>query len=129
MDEEAYRMVALRLLPLLLNDKAIYYRDFEVGPKDAQIVEKDLPPFIACILGESRFALVAEKEIVLDSIDSFSRAFYLFFALSYAMDLEYVSPKTFKVIECHIMQMDSGVNMPQVVKKFRSKVLSAIAKL
>ncbi len=33
MDEEAYRMVALRLLPLLLNDKAIYYRDFEVGER------------------------------------------------------------------------------------------------
>ncbi len=79
--------------------------------------------------GRAIYAIVAEQEVVLDHIPSFSKAFVLFFAFHYALDLEYVAQKAFKVIELHIAKMDASATIQQVVKKFEGKVRAAASKV
>ncbi len=73
---------------------------------------------------------MAEKEVVLDNIGSFSKAFVLFFAFHYALDsFGICGPKAFKVIQFHIAIMDSSATIQQVVKKFEGKVRAATSKV
>ncbi len=101
---------------------------FQTGANEAQFLDEDWPPFIACIVPDGKYSVVAEKELVVGGFSSFTEAFLAFFGVTYIMNLEYVAPKTFITVQKHILGIQDIYKVPVALKAFKDRVMKEISK-